>query len=87
MTSDTAKTINYRKVMEMLKSKDVALFEELKWIWDGDFRFMDGGPIDDNRIGFTSFPRSGNSFLRRCLEQISGISTGGSMHLHTATSL
>ena len=36
---------------------------------------------------FTSFPRSGNSFLRRCFEQVSGTPTGSTMPLHTATSL
>lgn len=86
-TSTTAKTLNYRQVMDMLKSKDEGLFHEMKWIFDGEFRFLDGESLDDNRVGFTSFPRSGNSFLRRTLEQISGITTGGTMHLHTATSL
>jgi len=26
----------------MLRSKDPALFEQSKWIYDGDFRFLDG---------------------------------------------
>ena len=54
----------------MLKSKDEVLFEAAKWQYDGDFRFLDGAPIEKhkNRIAFNTYPRSGNSFLRRFLE-------------------
>jgi hypothetical protein len=83
----TAKTISFKKQIEMLKSTDPSQLELARWTFDGDFRFLDGESIGDNKVGFTSFPRSGNSFMRRILEQISGITTGGTMHLHTATSL
>ena len=82
----TARRVNLKQLMAMMKSKDEALFEENKWIWDKEFRFLDGEQID-RRVGFTSFLRSGNSFLRRYIEQISGITTGSTMSLHTATSL
>lgn len=73
----------------MLKSKDESLFEAAKWQFDGDFRFLDGAPIEklNNKVAFNTFPRSGNSFLRRFLEQVTGITTGASVSLHTATSL
>lgn len=83
----TAKRINFAKQMEMLKSKDEALFEEARWIFDGDFRFLDGASMEGKQVGFTSFPRSGNSFLRRTIEQLTGITTGATMHLHTSTTL
>ena len=56
-------------------------------MFDGNFRILDGKPIGDNKIAFNTFMRSGNSFLRRFLEQITGIATGSSVSLHTATSL
>ena len=63
----TAKTINLEKLNQMLKSKDENLYTEQKWIWDGDFKFLDGEKVE-SKIAFNTFPRSGNSFLRRLLE-------------------
>jgi hypothetical protein len=82
----SAKTINFNQLISILKSKDGTLFTENKWIWDGDFKFLDGQPIP-TKIAFNTYPRSGNSMFRRFLEQITGISTGATVHLHTATSL
>lgn len=56
-------------------------------MWDGEFRFLDGAPLTNKKIGFTSYPRSGNSFLRRYVEQVTGITTGSSISIHTSTSL
>ena len=36
-----ARTVNYSELVSVLTSKDAALFEENKWIWDGNFRFLD----------------------------------------------
>jgi hypothetical protein len=82
----TAKTINFNDLMTMLKSKDQGVFEKNKWIYDGDFKFCDGKKLP-TKISFCSFPRSGNSFLRKYLEQMTGISTGATVSLHTSTSL
>ena len=38
----TAKTINYKKQMDMLKSRDPSLLEANRWVYDGNFRFLDG---------------------------------------------
>ena len=76
---------------KILKSKDEALFRENKWIWDEEFRFLDKSESlsrdHGNHVCFTSYMRSGNAFLRRYMEQVSGITTGGAIHLHTSTSL
>ena len=63
----TAKTLKLANLMQVLKSKDEKLFQQSKWIWDGDFKFLDGQDIS-TKIAFNTFPRSGNSFLRRLLE-------------------
>ena len=74
------RTVNYGNLMQILKSSDEALFTQNAWIWDGDFKFLDGShrllQDEGNHVWFTSYPRSGNSFLRRYVEQISGIATG-----------
>ena len=64
----TARTISLPQLKSILKSKDENVFTENNWIWDGEFRFLDKQPVEDGRIGFTSVPRSGNSFLRRYVE-------------------
>jgi hypothetical protein len=38
----TAKTINYKQQMDMLKSRDPSLLEANRWVYDGNFRFLDG---------------------------------------------
>ena len=71
----------------MLKSKDESVLTANQDLFDGDFRFLDSTSIEGKRVGFTSYPRSGNSFLRRYLEQVSGTTTGSIMSIHTSTSL
>ena len=81
-----ARRVNLNNLRNVLTSQDEAVFMENSWIWDGEFRFLDSQPIE-RRIGFTSYPRSGNSFLRRYVEQITGITTGSTISIHTSTSL
>lgn len=82
----TAKKVNFKTLHETLLSKDESKLEANKWMFDGEFRFCDGEKLP-SKIGFLSFPRSGNSFLRRFLEQMTGIATGASVSLHTSTTL
>ena len=69
-------TINLRQLMFLLRSKDEALWERARWIYDGGFRFLDGEPNKSQKVAFCSFPRSGNTFMRRYLELLTGIQTG-----------
>lgn len=68
--------INLRQLMTLLKSKDEVLWERSKWMFDGNFRYLDGQPNKSQKIAFCSFPRSGNTFLRKYLELLTGIQTG-----------
>ena len=52
-----------------------------------EFSSPQGGGGVHHKVGFCSFPRSGSSFLRRLIENCSGIVTGSSISLHTATGL
>jgi len=48
---------------------------------------LDGEHIVGNKVCFTSFPRSGNSFLRKYLQLLTGLPTGSDNSLHTDTIL
>lgn len=75
--ADTRVT-NFNQMRELFLSKDLSRLEELKWIDEGAYNFLDGKVnMEGNRVALASFPRSGNSFLRRFLEQITGVTTGG----------
>jgi hypothetical protein len=75
----TTPTVNFNYLKDLLLSKDMSRMQELDWIDEngGTFRFLDSTVnMDGNRIAFASYPRSGNSFLRRFLEMITGVLSG-----------
>ena len=74
--------VNLKRLLYVLKSKDENLWEESKWMFDGSRRYLDGETNASNKIAFCSFPRSGNTFLRKYLELLSGIETGADLPLH-----
>ena len=82
----TARRVNMNELRGIMTSQDEGQFQQNNWIWDKEFRFLDGQALE-SRVGFTSYPRSGNSFLRRYVEQITGITTGSTISIHTSTSL
>ena len=79
------------ELLSVLKSKDESVFRDYSWLWDGTSHFLDQKESllteHENHVTFTSYPRSGNSFLRKYVEQITGIATGSTMPIHVATSL
>jgi hypothetical protein len=50
-------------------------------MFEGDTKFLDGDDINGDRIIYTSFPRCGNTFLRKYFEVITGVATGSDMTL------
>jgi hypothetical protein len=68
------KVVNLKQLIALLSSSDRKQWEEAKWVFDKNhFRFLDGESNPSNKIAFASFPRSGNTFLRKYLELLSGI--------------
>ena len=65
---DTAKTVNYEKLKEILLSKDEQLLKENEWIFDGDHRYLDGTSTTKGKVTYITFPRVGNTMLRKYLE-------------------
>ena len=59
-------------VKSILLSKDLAREAELDW----SLKYLDGADMTGNQVAFQSWPRSGNTMLRRYLEIVSGIHTG-----------
>jgi hypothetical protein len=78
------KTVNLERLFEVLKSEDPSLLDEFNF--DGEARFLDSSPLTD-KVAFCSFPRSGNSLLRRLLEETTGICTGKHMSIGRTTNL
>jgi hypothetical protein len=78
LTSDTRTTVNYNRLCEVLLSKDREVYEKYKaeFFDDGVVRFLDGKPIDGERISYLTYTRSGNTFLRKYMELIMGVVTG-----------
>ena len=72
--------VNFDQLRDLYLSKDLSRMAELEWLSKGPARFFDNKvDLTGNRIGMASFPRSGNSFLRKFLESIFGITTGGEL--------
>ena len=61
---------------ELLLSKDLERNSELDWIRDDNFRFLDGEDIAGWHTTFSSFPRSGNTMLRKWFEKLTGVISG-----------
>ena len=77
-----APVVNFNKLKELLLSKDLSRVSELAHADQGEFRFLDRKVnLTGNMIAFQSFARCGNTFLRRFLEQITGIFTGSDMNI------
>lgn len=85
-TSKAGRKLNLDDVLGMLKSKDESLLKKNQWIFDNESRFLDGKPLK-TKIAFCTYPRSGNSLMRRLLETGTGIATGSSGSLNTGTFL
>jgi len=54
-------------------------FEDNKWMFEGQAKFLDGQDISGDRIVYATYPRCGSTFLRKYLQEIAGIATGSDM--------
>jgi hypothetical protein len=69
--------VDFKWLKELLLSTDLERNSELDWIKDSGSRFLDTSvDMSEDGVCFGSFPRSGNSFLRRTIEDITGVVTG-----------
>ena len=86
----TTPVLNWNYMKDLLLSKDLSRMKELEWIDanGGTFRFLDESvKMDGQKVSFVSYPRSGNSFLRRFIELITGVVTGSDIGLELTLNL
>ena len=79
-------TANFTTLKNLLLSKDLTDITKLhEMTADDKCVFLDSSvDLTGNKVAFQSFVRSGNTFLRRYIEQITGIFTGSDMGIdHT----
>lgn len=83
-------TINFDKLKFLLLSSDNELNKKNLENFASTLepKFLDSRvSMIGNRIHMASFPRSGNSFLRKFIEQITGVITGSDFHIRDALNL
>ena len=73
--------VNLKKLMALFRSESEDKWRANRWIFENESKYLDGEPKNFNQVGFTSFPRSGNTFLREYFEMLTGIATGADMML------
>ena len=83
--TENAETINFSDLKSILLSKDMEKNDLLNQMTHGDKCFLLDGLFDLNqecdKVSFCSFVRSGNTFLRWYLEQVTGVFTGADMNI------
>ena len=79
--SDTRENVDYFTWKKLMLSKNFDEYSvyKKKYLDDGVLRFLNKKDLNGERIGYLTFPRSGNTFLRKYLELISGFPTGSEM--------
>ena len=82
------RTVDFGELTSILLSDDPGLLEKNKWIFEdlSDAKFLDvkaEKTVENtgNMVSYSSYPRMGNSFLRKYLQNITGIATGSDMNL------
>ena len=71
-------------MQEILLSKDLERDKELEWIANcKGLRFLEETDLlqSGQAVAFASMARSGNSFLRRIIESLTGVFTGSDMNI------
>jgi hypothetical protein len=66
---------------EILLSKDLDNLEKNRWIFSDGSKFLDGADLSGFKIAYATFPRTGNTLLRKYIEEITGVATGADMSL------
>ena len=71
-------SVSLKELTRVFLSKDMKVYEEYKRKYpdDGMLKFLDGEPIKGDKVCFNSYLRSGNTFLRKYIEMITGVATG-----------
>ena len=72
------KLLDLETLIYLLLSKDIDKYDDIKkMIFGKTSRYLNG--VKNMNISYTSYPRSGNTFLRKYFESILGVATGSDM--------
>lgn len=65
-------------------SKDMSQMNQFLALISGECKFLDNKVnMTGNKVALATYPRTGNSFLRKIVESISGVYTGADMPLNS----
>jgi hypothetical protein len=88
VASANTPTLNFDQIKELLLSKGDERMDEYLKIINNEIKFLDKKcDLIGNRVTLATYPRTGNSFLRKILEQITGVFTGSDMSLNLTITL
>lgn len=78
LTSSTREEIDWADLKSLFLSTDMDAYAEYKekFFDDHVIRFMNNKPNNGDRVSYNTYTRSGNTFLRKYIEIITGIVTG-----------
>jgi hypothetical protein len=72
--------VNLDTVLNLLRSKDHTLYERMKNdLFSGQSLYTTGNAKEQQSIAYVTYPRSGNSLMRKYFENITGIASGSDM--------
>ena len=78
IVNNSDEEIDLEDLKQLLLSKDLDYYKMVKGQFFTDHtRFLNSKPIVN--VTYASYPRSGNTFLRKYFESITGIATGSDM--------
>ena len=78
------KRLNLNKLVEMLRSKDESLYQAMfpQGVESANPLFLDYAPHSHSKVALASWPRSGNTFIRKYVELLTGVQSGSDNSLH-----
>lgn len=86
---EKTQTIDFCEWWDILNSSDEQKLKDADWMFNDieNTKFFNKNAevnveSTGNAVGFLSFPRMGNSFLRKFLQNVSGIQTGADMPMN-----
>ena len=68
------------ELLGLLRSKDIDRYEQVKTrLFSTNVRYTTAQASDQSSVAYVTYPRSGNSLMRKYFENITGIATGSDM--------
>ena len=72
--------VNLDELLALLRSKDITRYEKVKDKFFGPTgRYTTQNACEQMSVSFSTYPRSGNSMMRKYFESVTGIATGEEM--------